>query len=304
MHCIFSPIGSAGDVNPMLGIAAALHGRGHDVSFVANGYFRESVERAGLQFVELGTRELFHAIANHPNLWKPHRAFSYVFHQAVLPILRGQYAVIEALRRPGESVVVANCLGFGARIAQEKLGVPLVTLHVQPAVLLSRTAPPEFSGVTVPPWLRWRLFELAQRLVIDRVVCPEVNRFRGELGLPPMRKTMRWWHSPQCVLCAFPEWFALAQRDWPPQCVQTDFPLWDGADDRQPLGEVEEFLDAGAPPIVFAPGSANVFAAPFFAAAVERVHTASAARHSSDAIPGTDSQSFAARGATFRLRAL
>jgi rhamnosyltransferase subunit B len=253
----------------MLGIAVELHKRGHEVTFLANGYFQETVERFGLRFVELGSREHYHAVASDPDLWNPRRAFRYVFQRAVQPILRGQYTAIEEHSRSQETVVVANCLGFGARIAHERLGVPLVTIHIQPAVILSHIEPPAFPRVVGPRWLKGLLFGLAERLVIDRTVCPEVNRFRRELGLPPVRKITRWWHSPQRVLCVFPEWFASPQPDWPKNVVQTDFPLWDERTDAGLVPEVQEFLGAGEPPIVFTPGSANVFGKPFFEAAVE-----------------------------------
>ena len=266
---IFSPIGSAGDVHPMLGIAVELHKRGHHVTFLANGYFQETVERCGLRFVELGSREYFDSVVNDPDLWKPRRAFRYVFEKAVQPVLRKQYAAIEERSRSGDTVVVASCLGFGARIAHEKLGVPLVTVDLQPAVILSRVAPPTFPGVAGPRWLRNALLRLGERFVIDRTICPVVNALRQELDLPPVRKIVRWWHSPQLVLCLFPEWFAPPQPDWPTNVVQTNFPLWDERSDARFPPEVQQFLDTGEPPIVFTPGSANIFGKPFFQAAIE-----------------------------------
>jgi len=111
VHFMFSPIGSAGDVHPMLGIAVELQKRGHEITFLANGYFQETVERHGLRFVELGSRDYFHSVVNHPDLWNPRRAFRYVFQKAVQPILRGQYAAIEEQFRLRDTVVVASCLG-------------------------------------------------------------------------------------------------------------------------------------------------------------------------------------------------
>jgi rhamnosyltransferase subunit B len=170
VHFIFSPIGSAGDVHPLLGIAVELRKRGHEVTFLANGYFQETVERFGLPFVELGSREYFHSVVHDSDLWNPRHAFRYVFQKAVLPVLRGQYAAIEERSKSRETVVVAGCLGFGAQFAHEKLGVPLVTVHLQPAVILSRIAPPTFPGVVGPRWLKGLLLGLAERLVIDRTI--------------------------------------------------------------------------------------------------------------------------------------
>jgi rhamnosyltransferase subunit B len=253
----------------MLGIAVELHGRGHEVTFLANGYFQETVERCGLRFLQLDTREHFHFVTGHSDLWKPRRAFRYVLQQTVLPIIRDQYAFIKEHSRSKETVVVASCLGFGALIAQEKLGIPLVTVHIQPAVILSRIEPPAFPGLVGPRWFKNLMVGLAERLVIDRTVCPEVNRFRRELGLPPVRHITRWWHSPGLIVCLFPDWFAPPQPDWPKNLVQADFPLWDEGTDVGLAAEVEAFLDAGEPPVAFTPGSANVFGKPFFQAAVE-----------------------------------
>jgi UDP:flavonoid glycosyltransferase YjiC (YdhE family) len=154
VHFIFSPIGSAGDVHPMLGIAVTLQNRGHEITFLTNGYFQETVERHGLRFVELGSKDQFLSVANHPDLWKPRRAFRYVFEKGVRPILRLQYAAIQEHSRSRKTIVVASCLGLGARIAQEKLGVPLVTAHLQPAVIPSRIAPPTIPGIVGPRWLK------------------------------------------------------------------------------------------------------------------------------------------------------
>lgn len=39
MHALLIPFGSAGDVNPFLGLAAELQRRGHTVTVATNGYF-------------------------------------------------------------------------------------------------------------------------------------------------------------------------------------------------------------------------------------------------------------------------
>ena len=86
-----------------------------------------------------------------------------------------------------------------------------------------------------------------------------------------------WIHSPQCVICFFPEWFANRQPDWPVHTHLVGFPLWDGGGAPSKTGspamsvpsEIEEFLDAGEPPVVFTPGSAAATMHRFFAESVE-----------------------------------
>src|SRR5512135_928511 len=107
-------------------------------------------------------------------------------------------------------------------------------------------------------------------LVVDRHLTTGLNAVRAELGLPPVRRAMHtWWNSPQLVLGLFPAWFGPPQPDWPPQTRLTGFPLYDERDATPPDPELTAFLDAGAPPIVFTPGSAMQHGRPFFEAAAD-----------------------------------
>lgn len=274
MRFICSTIGSSGDVHPLLGLALALKERGHEVEFIVNPYFRQAVERFGLECIDLGTREQFLAATASPDLWKPMRSFRHIWESGLAPALRPQYEAFAARFRSGETVGIGNTLSFGARIAQENLGMPLVTVHLQPSVIWSRFDPARLAGVFGPRWLRRLQYSVGERLFLNRTVCPGLDAFRAELGLPPMRNPTRWWHSPWCVLCLFPSWYAAAQRDWPPHTFQTDFPLWDERTDAPLPAAVEQFLNAGDPPVVFTPGSANERAAGFFRAAVHACRTA------------------------------
>ena len=268
MHFLFSPFGSSGDVHPMLGLALALKERGHRVTFIVNGYFEEVVKKYGVEFVELGTKEEFIKSASHPDLWHPRRGFKHIWRSLVELSLRGQYEIFAELYRPGETVGIVNCFGLGGLVAQDKIGMPVITAHMQPAVLWSDVSPPLMPGMFGPRWMQSFQYRIGERYFIDPVVCPDLNRFRAELGLAPVKQITRWWHSKWCVLCLFPKWYAPPQRDWPANLIQTDFPLWDEPDPEGLPAEVEAFLQAGDPPIAFTPGSSNLFGKQFFETAV------------------------------------
>jgi UDP:flavonoid glycosyltransferase YjiC (YdhE family) len=74
-----------------------------------------------------------------------------------------------------------------------------------------------------------------------------------------------WWMSPDRILALFPEWLAPRHGDFPAQTVFSRFPLYDG--DEPLAAEVEEYLAEGPPPLLFTPGSANMWGRDFFAAA-------------------------------------
>jgi len=247
---------------------------------VAPAVFRSLAQRVGLDFVGLLTEDEYDAALRDPDLWHPVRSFSVVARRLILPALRVVYDTIEKNFKPGRTVVAAPGFAFGARIAQEKLGVPLATVHLQPIMLRSAIRPacfgfPDILG-HLPRPLRKLYFRAADRFFIDRLVAGQTNVFRAELGLPPVRRLFdRWFHSPQRVIGLFPDWFAPPARDWPPNVALTGFPLWDERDLRNPSPELEEFLAAGDPPLVFTAGSAMVQAKQFFHVSAEVCRAAS-----------------------------
>ena len=274
LQAIVIGLGSAGDVHPNIGLALALRQRGHRVILVAAEVFRPLAERAGLDFVGLFNDEQYLAAIHDPDLWHPVRSFSVVAKRLILPVTRLVYGIIEANLNAGPTVVAAPGTAFGARIAQEKLGVALATVHIQPTMLRSAIQPacfgfPDILG-HLPRPLRKAYYRLADRVFVDRLLVEETNEFRAELGLSPVKRLFdRWIHSPQRVVGLFPEWFAPPMPDWPPNVALTGFPLWDAGDVRNHSSELEQFLGAGDPPLVFTAGTAMVQAKQFFAVSAE-----------------------------------
>lgn len=273
MHLIVSGLGSYGDVLPMVGLGAAMRARGHRVQVIANPYFRSVVEGAGLELLPLGTSEEYLELTAHPDLWHPRRGLKLVLTRGAMAYLRATYALYEQHHRRGETVLAAHGLDLAARLFHEKHGTPMATVHFAPFAIVSLHSTPRYIGAPSmagwPRWLKAAQFWAVDRWLVDPIVGPPLNRFRAELGLPPVARVFsRWNHSPRLVLGLFPVWFGPPQPDWPPQTKLVGFPLSDGEQSGALPAECEEFLGAGAPPIVFAPGSANVQAQDFFRTAV------------------------------------
>jgi rhamnosyltransferase subunit B len=265
-------IGSHGDVHPFVGIGLALRARGHDVTVVANGHFEPLVRRVGLDFAPAGTAEEYHALALRPDLWHPVKGFRLIM-EGTVRFMRPVYQTIVERYVPGETVVVASTLGLGARVAQDKHDIPTATVQLQPSVLRTVYETPRLPGSPLrawhPRWVKRAMWSVADRLVIDPALAPGINAFRAELGLPPVRRIMdQWWNSPRLVIGMFPEWFARPQPDWPKQVRLTGFPLYDEKGIEPMPESLVQFLDAGAPPMAFTPGSAMWQGRAFFDAAV------------------------------------
>jgi UDP:flavonoid glycosyltransferase YjiC (YdhE family) len=274
MHVILVTVGSSGDVHPFVGLGIALRKRGHRVTLVTGGYFEQLARDAGLEFVDFAPEIDYRELINDPRIWNRFRGFQVVMQQGVIPALRSTYQAIAERYVLGETVVAASSLALGAVVAREKLGVPLATVHLSPSIFRSYVQSPKLPGTFLPDWLPTPLkrfqYWVADRAIIDRLLGPALNGLRAELGLPPVRGIMAdWWNSPDRVLGFFPQWFGPQQPDWPKQTRLVGFPLYDERNVVEPAAEVEQFLAAGEPPIVFTPGSANVFGHGFFAAAVE-----------------------------------
>src|SRR5215831_16493071 len=136
LNVLIPTIGSAGDVHPMIALGLALQARGHRATILTNDYFEELIEKCGLGFIAVGTAEQARAAIADPNLWHPTKGFEVVARRAILPSMRSVFELIEK-HATANTVVVASSISFGARIAQEKLGVPMATVHLQPSVIRS-----------------------------------------------------------------------------------------------------------------------------------------------------------------------
>ena len=273
MRIIMVPVGSAGDVHPHVGIGLALKRRGHDVSVLTNPYFEPLLSRVGLPLVPLGTVDDYRRTLEHPDLWRPHRALG-VIGEAIRPHVTEIARVLREQTTSDPPLLVAHPLAFGARVAQEALGLRLVTLHLQPTGFVSEheTAAPHVWLRSIGRWPRpvKRLLVAAGDRLSDHVLAPVVNELCAEFGLPPARNIVReWWHSPHRVVGLFPDWYAAIQPDWPSQTRLTGFPLYDEGDATPLTPALDGWLIAGEPPVVFAPGTANRQAARFFQAGAD-----------------------------------
>jgi UDP:flavonoid glycosyltransferase YjiC (YdhE family) len=272
MHVVVTPIGTGGDVLPLVGIGRALARRGHAVTVLANRHFEPLARAAGLAFDAVGEAADYLRVLEGPLVADPRRGIAALM-RYVVGRSRTLYEAIASLRRAtGPLALVTPPLGFGARVAGERLALPTATVYLAPAALQSAHDPPVQVGVPnarwMPGWYKRSVWWAVDRLVLDRAVAPTVNALRRELGLAPARRFFEeGWDSPRPFLGLFPDWFAPRQPDWPRRYVATGFPLYD--DDPDADAEVTRFLDEGEPPLVFTPGSGNLHAHAFFAAAVE-----------------------------------
>jgi len=256
---LLASVGSYGDVFPFLSLGKVLQRRGHDVTILTSGYFTEIVEKAGLKIAPVGTREQYESYVTNPNLINPFKGLRLT--QKILEsIIEPIYGYIQDEWLTPNSVIVASPYCMAPRIAQEVHNIPLLTINISPISLGSTCDPPTITPLISPmrlPQSFRRTFGRTMHWVTDQLIGNSVNKMRDKLGLKPIHKLMRWWHSPSGTISLFPEWFATASPDLPVNHQYAGFP----ATEKPNLGserkevDLEKFLAQKKPLLLFYPGS-------------------------------------------------
>jgi UDP:flavonoid glycosyltransferase YjiC (YdhE family) len=274
--------GTYGDVHPFIVLSRALQERGHQVCLAAEHRHEEMVRGAGLEFRGLMKASRTppappgNLVAAFQRYWLV-EGFAGWFRRKswLLGLVEPAYKLVEDRLSAGNSIVVAKATIFGARLAHEKLGVPLVTVHLSTGTIRSEYDAPGLplpNARTIPQrWVKrgaWALIDRYVKLVVE----PGVNRIRSRLQLPPLRRPlMRWMNSPDLVLGLFPDWFGDPQPDWPCNFHAIGFPLVGHAGEGDPTlsDDLAAFLEAGEPPVVFTLGSSVRYIRRFFRVSVD-----------------------------------
>jgi rhamnosyltransferase subunit B len=273
LDIILPTIGSAGDVHPVIELASALKNRGHRTTIVTNEFFDGQIRVAGIEFIPMGTLQEGNEAVADPRLWHKTKAFECIVERAIAPNISRLYEILMK-RCTRETVVVASSISFGAHVAHEKIGFPFAVVNLQPAVFRSMFDAGYQGrmplGPKVPTLLKKTFFWLVDMLLIDRLLCPPLNSFRASVGLRPVHGIFKnYAQQAELIICLFPEWFAPLQPDWPRNTHLVGFVLHDARQQFAVPPEVEEFITAGPPPIVFTPGSAASTLHEFFRDSVD-----------------------------------
>jgi len=266
---VLTSFGSYGDVNPYIGLGLALKARGHAPVLAMPAVYREMVEAEGLEF--RGVRPDL-PIDDHgltQRIMDPYRGTEVIFKELILPGLRASYEDLRAAVE-GADLLVTHPATMAGPVVAEQSGRPWASSVLAPMSFFSACDP------VVPPPAPWlhgllRRSPWASRMflrITHRVTRPwaePVQRFRESLGLPRgANPILEGQHSPHLVLAMFSRLLAEPQHDWPAHVTVTGPVLYNGAAAPELSAELERFLSAGPPPIVFTLGTSAVEAAGSF----------------------------------------
>jgi len=193
---LFTLWDGGGEVPPMVSLARAAVGAGHDVTVLADPVLRPEVEAIGAEYRPWTEAPHKHSFSPEEDLtreWEartPLGAFKRLRDNVAFGPA-GAYArdVLREVERRRPDVAVNSVLMFGAQVGAEAARIPQAIVVSTVYVLPGAGAPPFGSGW--PP-ARTRL-ERARQALMSRMAdglwakgLPALNAARGELGLAPV----------------------------------------------------------------------------------------------------------------------
>lgn len=271
---VLNTFGSLGDLHPYLAIAIRLRERGHQTVMATSEMYRDKVETEGVEFaaVRPDVGELLHQQKLLEKLWDPRTGSEFLIREYILPQLEANYEDLLAACKRAD-LVLTHVAGYGAPIAAEVLKVRWVSVALQPMVFFSAYDPPLIPAAA---WLRhfYRFGPGAFRALLAgaeiklKAWAEPIVRLRKRVGVEPTvaNPLLAGQSSPVGTIALFSRYYAAAQPDWPPHTRQTGFIFYDrqghirGAVENPPARgeELERFLRAGPPPVLFTLGSSAV----------------------------------------------
>ena len=272
MKILLITLGTDGDIDPFIALGQELKRRNHRVILVSNDYFKGKADEFSLEFVSIGSKQEYLDVLANPDVWNRFKGFRLLVDQLILRGMRDIYEQIKILHTP-DTIIVAPCFMYGARIARDKLGIPLVTVVLQPTAIWTDDQPPTLASYSwakiLPAFVKRNLAKSIERFYLEPLVQPETNRFRSELGLSSVsRVATHWQYSPDLILALFPKWFGPVSTHQPQHLLFTGFVSHE-IPQRVDYPRCLEFLASGDRPIAFTAGSGQQHAQKFYRVAVE-----------------------------------
>jgi UDP:flavonoid glycosyltransferase YjiC (YdhE family) len=270
LRIVLSNIGTYGDTNPLIALALELKRRGHVPVMALPAVYEAKIRPLGLEFHAVRPDidptntilvEMIYDIKNGTE--RGLRDF-------LFPSLRQTYAdLLDAATKPERAdLLLLGELNYAGPIVAEVTGIPWASYVLAPLSFFSAFDPP-----VLPPYPRLakadrfvpgfgRVIKRVARFVSRKWPEP-IYALRRELGLPKGSNPLfDAKHSPKLVLALFSRVLGVEQKDWPENTLITGFCYYDADAGNQALpANLEKFMAAGEPPVVFTLGSAAVLAA-------------------------------------------
>lgn len=254
MRVLLSTIGSRGDVQPLVALAAQLQALGQNVHLCVPPDFRNWIENLGMPVTPVGPELRRLAAASPPANQAPPTPEQR--RQMIEGTVATQFETIVAAAQGCDVIVGATALQIAAPSVAEWMGVPYVFVAYCPTVLPSPHHPPpvlamlgdrpaspraDYSDLWEQDGRRW-----------NDTWGAILNSYRASLDLAPVSDVRGHVLTNRPWLAADP-----AVGPWPGSDDRAVFQTgaWILPDERPLSAELETFLEAGEPPVYVGFGS-------------------------------------------------
>ena len=270
MRIVLSNIGTFGDINPLIAIALELKRRGHVPILAVPAVFGPKILPLGLEFHAVRPDIDPENTLMAEMIYDVRKGTERGLREFLFPALRQTYDdLLDAATRPARAdLLLLGELNYAGPIVAEITGIPWASYVLAPLSFFSAFDPPVLpmyprlarADKAIPGM--GRAIKRLARLVSRKWPQP-IYDLRSELGLPKGENPLfDAKHSPFLVLALFSRVLGVAQKDWPENTLITGFCFYDSDAGNAALpANLEAFLNAGPPPVVFTLGSAAVLAA-------------------------------------------
>ncbi len=268
MRVMILTSGTRGDVQPYVALARQFLSDGHDAWIVTHEEFRSFVTEHGVEFVPIpGEVREFLSSGD----WQEITGQRTSTMQTLKTVARWYERYLpEFLRigieqaRQADVIVCSFSILFVAETIAEVTGKLLVNTVMHPLAptnetyaIFQRRLHPRLSWLKSMGWYRGTQ-ELALKLYTS-VFGPVINRVRqSALGLPPRYDWLSresFQNSSRLTLYGYSEQVSPRPTDWSPTQQVTGYWLLPRDGHWTPPAELQDFLNAGPPPVYFGYGS-------------------------------------------------
>jgi rhamnosyltransferase subunit B len=270
LRIVLSNIGTLGDINPLIAIALELKRRGHVPVMALPPVFGPKIAPLGLEFHEVRPDIDPLNTVQAEMIYDVRKGTERGLREFLFPVLRKTYDdLLDAATKPERAdLLLLGELNYAGPLVAEVTGIPWASYVLAPLSFFSAYDPPVLpmyprlarADRTVPGMGR-----VIKRLVrfMSRKWPEPIYELREELGLERGKNPLfDAKHSPELVLALFSRVLGQEQKDWPEHVKITGFCYYDSDSGNAALpANLEEFLAAGEPPVVFTLGSAAVMTA-------------------------------------------
>lgn len=262
--------GTGGDILPFITLSQGLLERGHRVRMLVPHFHEATVLASGVPYQTFGTTDEWQALLNNPDLWHERKSWGVVWN-GLVPHLGAIRQLIQQLPANEPCVILSHpiLVPMAALARSARPDLRIVAAYLAPSNLCSSHDMPTAGSLRIPNWvpIRWRqaLWKLIHKGWIDPATLPSLNTARTQAGLPKVRYFFEHMQvMPNASLGLFPHWYGPVQPDWPPPFSEGDFVSTAPQSMSALSPELEQFLSAGSPPIVFTPGTGHLHTARYF----------------------------------------